>query len=38
MTLPGQKPRPATRTTRQRDPKSPSKLAKGTEEKPEDLL
>jgi len=38
VTLPSQKPRPAARTTRQRDPKPPSKHAKGSEEKPEDSL
>jgi len=38
VTLPSRKPRPAARTTRQRDPKPPSKQAKGSEEKPEDSL
>ncbi len=38
VTLPNQKPRPAARTTRQRDLKPPSKQAKGTEEKPGDSL
>jgi thiol-disulfide isomerase/thioredoxin len=38
VTVPGQKPRPAARTPRQRDPKKPanSKQTKGTEENPDD--
>lgn len=36
VTLPNHKSQPAARTPRHRDPKRPSKQAKGTEEKPQD--